>query len=98
MQRVKGTRRHLAGQVEMPEIGTRMVAAGVAPARPIEGSIVLGIAGVLDVDAALAGEQLPVARVARRHDAVEHVDAPGNGLDEVERRAHAHQVAGEVDR
>src|SRR4030095_1194480 len=97
MQGVKGTRRHLAGKVEMSEIGTRMVSTRVAPARRIEGSIVLGITGVPDVEAAFAGEQLTVARVTRRHDAVEHVDAPGNALDEVFRRPRSHQIPGSVE-
>ena len=36
MQRVKGTRGHLAGHVQVPQIGPRMAAAGVAAARRIE--------------------------------------------------------------
>ena len=43
-------------------------------------------------------EQLPVACVARRQHAVEHVDAAGDALDQVDRRAVAHQVARPIGR
>src|SRR5688500_14111717 len=69
-----------------------MVAAGIAPARRIERAVVLRVTRILDVDAPFAGEELAVAGVARRHDAVEHVDAAGDALDEVLRGAGAHEV------
>src|SRR5687767_582458 len=69
-----------------------MVAAGVATAGWIERPVVLGVAGILDVDPSLAGEELPVARVARWHHTVEHVDAAGDRLDEVLGSASAHQI------
>ena len=51
---------------------------------------------VAHVDRPEAGEELAVAAVARGHDAIEHVDAPLDGLQEVDRRADAHEVAGLV--
>ena len=45
-----------------------------------------------------AGEQVRVARVPRRHDAIEHVDAAQHRLDDVLRPADAHQVARLVPR
>ena len=53
--------------IEVPQIGPGARAAGVAPARPIGGAVVLGPCRVLDVDAALSGEELAVARVPGRH-------------------------------
>ena len=43
MQRVKGCGGDFAGQVEMPQIGARMVAAGIAAAGGIDGAVVLRI-------------------------------------------------------
>src|SRR5258706_3605452 len=93
MQRVKGACGHLPGHVEMPQIGARMRAASVTAALRIDCSSVLGKPRVLDIDATLAGEQLAVAGVAGRHDAVEHVDTARHTLHEIRRRPCAHQVA-----
>src|SRR6188472_801601 len=75
-----------------------MTTARVAAAAGIERPIVLRIPCVLDVDPALAGEELAVTRVPRRHDTVEHVDAPGHALDEVLRGPGSHEVARAIDR
>src|SRR5687768_11688451 len=80
MQRVKGARAHLAGHEDVPEISARVGAARVAAAGRIEGAIVLGVAGVADVDPPFAREELAVAGVARRQHAVEHVDTAGDAL------------------
>ena len=46
----------------------------------------------LIVPSAALDEETALARVARGHHAVEHVDAAGDALDEVLRAPHAHQV------
>ena len=51
---------------------------------------------VADIDRAVAREELAVAPVAGRHDAVKHIDTAGNVLQQVDRRTDAHQVAGLV--
>src|ERR1700704_657875 len=93
MQRVKGTCGHFPSHVEMPQIRARMRAARVAAALRIQWSSVLRKPRVLDIDAPLAGEELAVAGVASRHDAVEHVDAACDAFDKIRRRPCAHQVA-----
>ena len=75
------------------QIGTGKLAAGVAAATGVERAGIELVAGVLDLDVAEAREQVAVAGVARRHHAVEHVDAGLDRADEVFRRADAHQVA-----
>src|SRR6185436_16012748 len=90
MQRVKGASGHLAGHGEVSQIGPGKVAAGIAAARRIGGSIVFRKLRVLDVYGALASEELTVPGVSRRHDAVEHVDAPGDRFDQVDRRPDTH--------
>src|SRR4051812_42662001 len=98
MQRVKDRRRDLPGHIYVPQIGARVVATGIAAAPRIERAVVFGKPRVLDIDAALAGEELPVSRIPRRHDAIEHVDTSSNAFDQVLRRSGAHEVAGMVHR
>lgn len=50
------------------------------------GSMGVGPLRVFDVDDALRGEELSVAAVAGRHHAVEHVDSPGEGFQQVGRQ------------
>jgi hypothetical protein len=92
MQRVKGTRAHLAGHEEVSQVRPRVVPAGIAAALRIEGTVVLGVPGVPDIETSLAGEELAVPGVARRQHAVEHVDAARDALDQVLGRARAHEI------
>ena len=48
---------------------------------------------VLNVQSSARGESLTVAAVARREDAVEHIDPARDTLDQVFRRADTHQVS-----
>src|SRR5712671_5904205 len=64
MQRVKRRRVDLIGEIEMPQIGSRERPARVALARRIHRSVVFRVARVLDVDAAVAREELAVPRVS----------------------------------
>src|ERR1044071_3197308 len=76
----------------MPEVGPRIANAGGATAgfgNPAGGG---PVPGVLDVDAPAAGEEVAVARVAGRQDTVEHVDALGDGFEDVLGGADTHQV------
>src|SRR6185295_15896854 len=74
MQRVKGGRVDLVRHVQMPQVRARTGRAGVAAARRVERPIVLGITGISDVDASLAGKQLAVAGIAGGEHAVEQID------------------------
>ena len=53
---------------------------------------------VTDIDGAETGEKLPVASVAGRHDAVEHIHAAFDSFQQVYRRTDTHQVTGLVFR
>src|SRR2546423_10109961 len=82
----------------MTQVGARVSAADRARASVVEGPGVGRPARVLDVQLSARGERLPVATVARRHHAVEHVNAARDALYQVFRRADAHQVARRVRR
>src|SRR5262245_57473926 len=74
-----------------------MPSAGVALACRIEGALIVRVSRVTDVQASLAREELAVAGIPGGHDAVEHVDAPCNRLDNVQWCSRAHEVPGLVD-
>src|SRR2546421_9959618 len=82
----------------MAQVSARVAAADRARAKLVQGARVGRPARVLDVQLSARGERLPVATVARRDDAVEHVNAARDALDQVFRRADAHQVARRVRR
>ena len=69
------------------------VAAGIAPAAGLDGLQVVLVLGVADAHRAERGEVVAVARVAGRHDAVEHVHAARHRFHQVLGPAHAHEVA-----
>ena len=53
---------------------------------------------ITHIDRTETGKQLPVASVACRHDTVEHIDAPFDRFEDVDRCTDTHQVAGFVFR
>src|ERR1700694_886562 len=82
----------LVAAVEMAQVGTTVVAAGVTVAGGVDRrENVLGVA-VADGYYPGRGEQVPVAGVTRRHDTVEQVDAAHHGRHDVLRPADAHEM------
>ena len=64
-----------------------------AAAPLVQGGLVQGILGVEQIAHPLAGEGVAVAGVAGGHHAVEQVHAPPDRLQNIHRRAHAHEIA-----
>ena len=91
-------RQHLAAAIEVMKIGAREARTGHAGAGRIERRVVFLVAGISNAQVAETCEEMAVAGVSRRHDAVEHVDAGADAVDQVFRRADAHQVARLVGR
>lgn len=79
-----------AGQ--MPHVGARKMAAGIATAVLVDGSEIVGVIRVADSHLAPGGEERAVARVAGRHDAVEHIHAAADAFQDVLRGANAHEI------
>src|SRR4051812_24155946 len=84
---------NLAAFVEMPQIRTAVVTTGVARTGRVERRSVCFVPRIADLEHAGGYEQMAIARVPCRHDAVEHVDAAPNCLDQVLRRTYSHEVA-----
>src|SRR4051812_16412863 len=77
----------------MPQVSARITTAHGAMASLVHRPAVAAVAGVLDADFAPAGKERPVARVARGHHTIEHINPAGDGVDYVFGRADSHQVS-----
>ena len=77
----------------MPQIAAAKVAAGVAGAALFDRAGVLVMNRIADIHHTGAREQVGVARMAGRHDAVEHIDAAPYRFDDVLRPSHTHEIA-----
>ncbi len=93
VDRVELRTENLADAVQMMQVGAREIAAGIARAGFVERARIVLVLRVLDLDVAEARKQVAVARVARRHHAVEHVDAGLHAVYQILGRADAHQIA-----
>ncbi len=93
MDRVEAEAEQLLGGEQVPEVGAGESAAGIAGTLLIGRARVARVAGGLDLQAAAAGEEKPVARHAGGQDAVEEIDPRHRAAEQIFRRAHAHEVA-----
>ena len=83
--------------VEVPDIGAGEAAACEARAIFIEWPQIHTVCGVPNVQASsLADEHGAHAGIASGHDAIEHIDAGGDALDEVPWRPDAHEVTRKI--
>src|SRR6185312_9556043 len=73
----------LLGVKEMRQVRPAIARAAGAGAPGLDRLVLVAVAGVADVQPPRLGEELAVARVARRHHAVEHVDAGADRLPDV---------------
>ena len=92
MQCVKGPPGHLAGDVQIAQIGPGVPPARIAGAPRIGGARVLGEPRLLDRQRPLARQELAVAGVAGRQHAIEQIDAVGHAFHEVVRHSRPHQI------
>src|SRR6202167_3136889 len=90
---VQARAKNLAALVQMTQVAAAVVQAGVAAAVVLDRSGLQAVSGVADVDDPAAREQMRVARMARGHHAIEHVDAAAHRLQDVLGPSHAHEVA-----
>ena len=86
----------LLGLDEVTDVGAGVVAAGGAVAGQADGTGILHVLLVEEVDLTLPGKEIAVAGVTTGHDAVEEVHAHVDGLQNVAGRTHSHEVAGLV--
>ena len=84
---------HLLGLEQMVNIGAGIAAADGTVTFRVDGSFIPLVFGIFHVSGAGPGEQLGMACVSGRHDAVEEVHAPGDAFDDITRRADTHEIA-----
>ena len=89
---------HFAGDGQVAQVSLRVRRIGEAVARRIDRRKIVAPLLVADIDDPLAGKQHPVASVARRHHAIEHIHAALDRFEQVYRRSDSHQVTRPVDR
>src|SRR5215213_4858371 len=82
----------------MTEVGSRVSTAHGTSTRFVERARVVRPLCVLDVQLAARRESLACSTVPRRQNAIKHVNAPRNCLDEIFGRADTHQVSRRVFR
>src|ERR1043166_6163248 len=80
----------------MTEVGPRVSSAHRTATRLVEWTLVLDELCVLDVQLAARRERLSGATIARRSNAVEHVDPGSHSLDQILWGTNTHQVARRV--
>ena len=78
----------------MPEVGAGVGLVDVRGAGGIEGGVVIAPFDVTHVQHAVGGEDHAVSGVSCGHDAVEHVDTAGDGLQDIPWGANPHEVSG----
>ena len=78
------------------EVGTSVLAVDGAGAVGVDGCEVGGPFGIAHIEGAFAGEEHGVAPVAAGHHTVKLIHTEGDGLENVLRGAHTHEIAGTV--
>src|SRR5690242_18779659 len=84
---------HLLDVIQVVQIGPRIAGADHAPAGRIDRRLVPLIAGLLDQHAAERRKQPAGPSMTRGHDAIEKIDAPRDGFQQVFRHTDAHEIA-----
>ena len=77
--------KHFLCHKQVPDIGTAVAAADGAVTVGIDGPLIQLVLGVFQIDGSIPGKQSGMPGVSRRHDTVEEINAPGNGLDDIGR-------------
>src|SRR6185437_8669093 len=93
VQRGQSHAEHLVAAVQVAQVRARIATAGGTGALGVDGSGVLAVHRIADVDDSGAGEQMTVARVTGGHHTVEQVHSTGHCGHDVLGITYAHQIA-----
>ena len=88
----------LVGLDEMVQVGARVVPASLTAAMGVDRPLRKLMHGSAQLNLPLRGENDAALRELGGDDAVEHVDAAMNGFQQIDRRAHAHEIARQMRR
>ncbi len=98
MNRHQAGPENLAAFFEVPQVGETVIQAGIAVAIGIERACIRRVSRITDLDDSPRGKQVAGACMARRHDAIEEIDAATDCVCNIERRPDTHEIARLVDR
>src|SRR5215468_4297702 len=96
--RQEGPAERLIGLEQMVQVSAGKIARRGTAALRIERARIVGMPCILDIDRAEAGKGEPMAAVARGQNAIEHIDAMADRIENIRRCADAHQIARALDR
>src|SRR5262249_52444639 len=85
---------YLPSEIQMTQIGARVISAWAAFAGWIQRTPISGVRGLLDRNASFAGKSQTITRVSGGQHAVEHVEAHRDSSKQVRWRANPHQIPG----
>ena len=92
MNRVESRAQYFVATVEMMQVGTRIIATGVAITLGIERAGVAFMLRITNFHHAVSHEQVTITGIACWHNAVKHIDTATHAFHQIFRFADAHQV------
>ncbi|MNP30244.1 hypothetical protein D3C76_1233080 [compost metagenome] len=92
MNRVETRAQYFITTIKMMQIGTRIIATGIAIALGIKRAGIAFMLRITDFYHAVGHEQVTITGVAGRHNAVEHINAATHAFNQIFWFADAHQV------
>ncbi len=98
MNRQQAGPENLAAFFEVPQVGDTVIETGITAAIGIERIRIRRVSRIADLDDSSRRKQVTGACMARRHDAVEEIDAATDCICNIERCPDTHEVARLVDR
>src|SRR4030095_14515257 len=93
VKRYKAQAEYLLGLDQMAQVAASKLATCGTRTAFFDRALLQGELGVLQVERAANGKGGAVARQASREDAIKHVDAPGDQLEQLRWCAQAHRIA-----
>src|SRR4030095_10725306 len=93
VKRYKEQAEYLLGLDQMAQVAASKLATCGTRTAFFDRALLQGEFGVLQVEGTVGGKGSAVARQASRKDAIKHVHAPGDQLEQLRWRAQAHCVA-----
>jgi len=86
--------KHLLGIDQMTDVGTGEMTAGVTGTSGVNRLAAGDIGSIQEIDPSIGSEGGIMAGEAGGEDAIEHINAKGNAVDQIFRGANPHEIAG----
>ena len=94
MDGIEHAAKHFTTLVQVMQIRTREVLAGIAITGWIKRVLIVAMHRIADLDDTRLSEQMPIACITRWHHAIEHIHATPHTFHQILGLANTHQVTG----